>query len=98
MNKSVCMDCEWKNSCQRLERVNTQDGRIAHDRRNDIFEIIIISCSLKNYDRSYKTGGDKEENGMYYCLECNQMHHEWSGVGRLHKKINKEYIISKEGI
>ncbi len=90
MTKSVCIDCIWKKSCQKLERFNGDD-----DKRNnpghtkEIFEIIIYNCSAKNFDRSYRTGGEKEDKkvGMYYCTECGTMHHEWSGVGRSHRKI-----------
>lgn len=56
---------------------------------NDIFEVIILTCSTKNCDRSYKIGGDKtdKKEGMYYCTECGVMHHEWSRIGRSHKRI-----------
>ena len=56
---------------------------------NDIFEVIVLTCSTKNIDRSYKTGGDKadQKNGMYYCTECGTMHHEWSSLGRSHRRI-----------
>lgn len=89
MTKSTCIDCIWKKSCQKLERLNGND-----DKRNnpgyakEIFEIIILRCSTKDCDRSYKTGGEvNKKKGMYYCAECNIMHHEWSGLGRLHKRI-----------
>ena len=50
----------------------------------DTFDIIITTCSLKNFDRSYGRGSNTE--GMYYCTECNAMHHKNSRVGKLHKK------------
>lgn len=91
------MDCVWKKSCQRLERINGSDKKGNHNHKGDIFEVIIITCSIKNYDRSYKVGDGGRDNkggdsidrkqGMYYCVECSGMHHEWSSIGRLHKKI-----------
>lgn len=55
---------------------------------NDVFEVIIYTCSAKNCDRSYKIGGETDKKmGMYYCTECGIVHHEWSGIGRMHKKI-----------
>ena len=50
----------------------------------DIFDVIIITCSLKNFDRSYRCGNSNE--GMYYCIDCNAMHHEKSRIGKLHKR------------
>lgn len=87
MAKSICIDCIWRNSCQKFERINgIGDNRNNPGHERDIFEVIILRCSVKNYDRSYKTGGDKE-TGMFFCTECNSMHHEWSSIGRSHKKI-----------
>lgn len=80
------MDCIWKDSCQRLERINIPDKRDAPGHPKDIFEIIVVSCSLKNCDRSYD-GRKEKETGMYYCTECQQMHHEWSSIGKSHKRI-----------
>lgn len=90
MMKSVCMDCIWKKSCQKLERINgIGDKRNNPGHTNDIFEVIVLTCSTKNCDRSYGTGDDKidKKEGMYYCTECHIMHHEWSGIGRMHKKV-----------
>lgn len=90
MTKSACVDCIWKKSCQKLERINgIGDKRNNPGYTNEVFEVIIHTCSTKNYDRSYKTGGDKadKEIGMYYCAECRAMHHEWSSIGRSHRKI-----------
>jgi hypothetical protein len=90
MSKSTCNDCVWKRSCQKLERLNgDEDKRNNPGRAKEIFEIIVLTCSTKNCDRSYKMGGDKadKKGGMYYCTECRAMHHEWSGIGRSHKRI-----------
>ena len=62
-----------------------RDGRNSPDHKNYILEAIIVNCSIKNYDRSYSSGGD--ESGMYYCTECASMHQAWSRIGKLHKKI-----------
>lgn len=95
MTKSVCIDCIWKKSCQKLERINSiDDSRKSPVYINDVFEIIIYKCSTKNYDRSYKIGGDKEDkrHGMYYCTDCCAMHHERSSIGRSHKRILSDRI------
>lgn len=122
LSKSVCADCIWKKSCQRLERINGSDNRgdghkddnddkDSHGHRGDIFDVVIIRCSIKNCDRSYKMGdsieydkrrgernsgkndegGDNTDRkqGMHYCVECSGMHHEWSSIGRLHKKVEQ---------
>lgn len=96
MAKSICVDCVWKKSCQKLERIkNIDDSRKNPGHTNDAFEVIILSCSTKNYDRSYKIGGDEVEKlvGMYYCTECGIMHHEWSSIGRSHKRISNRDIV-----
>ncbi len=73
MMKSVCIDCIWKNSCQKLERLNgSGDKRDNPGHAKEIFEIIIRKCSTKNCDRlkcgrSYKTEkeeGDTMKNGI----------------------------------
>lgn len=90
MTKSACVDCIWKKSCQKLERINgIGDKRTNPGHTNEVFEVIILTCSTKNYDRLYKTGGDKadREKGMYYCTECGAMHHERSSIGRSHRRI-----------
>lgn len=86
MRKSVCIDCAWKDSCQKLKKLHEMcDTRIVNpDRPVDIFDVIIVTCSLKNFDRSYRCGSSTE--GMYYCIDCNAMHHEKSRIGKLHKK------------
>ena len=95
MSKSVCMDCVWRKTCQKLERINGGgDKRKNPGRAKEIFEIIVYSCSTKNCDRTYKIGGDKSDKkvGMYYCTECGAMHHEWSAIGRSHKRILENRI------
>lgn len=62
-----------------------KDTRDHHNHPNDVFDAIIVNCSLKNYDRSYNGGNGKST--MYYCEECESMHHEWSRIGRMHKRI-----------
>lgn len=84
MRKSTCFDCTWKNSCQRLARINTDNKRNDLRHVNDVFEVIIFSCSLKNYDRSYRIE-DKDRKKLYYCTECKAMHHEGSRIGMSHK-------------
>ncbi len=81
------MDCVWKDSCQKLYKLRDMCGpdNTNSERPVDIFDIIIKKCSLKNYDRSYIKDGSNE--GMYYCPDCNAMHHGYSRVGKLHKKV-----------
>lgn len=100
MRKSVCVDCIWRNSCQRLARIQGI-GDHRNSRHNvDVFEIIILTCSLKNYDRSYRTE-DKDGKKLYYCTECGQMHQELSRIGINHKakmEVNrKERMKELEG-
>lgn len=84
IKKSVCTGCVWKDSCQKLYRLREMcDSKVSSpDRPVDIFDVVIVNCSLKNLDRSYKNGNDK---GMYYCTDCSAMHHEQSRIGKLHK-------------
>ena len=90
MAKSVCVDCVWRKTCQKLERLNGDD-----DKRNnpghtkERFEIIVLTCSTKNCDRTYKTGkeDEKEDGSLYYCTKCEMMHHSNSRIGIVHKKI-----------
>ena len=92
IKKSVCLDCVWKHSCGKLQRIcECGDERDNPGHVRDIFDVVVITCSTKNYDRSYK--GIKEEEGkLYYCEECSSMHHSNSRIGKLHKKDmqNKE--------
>lgn len=60
------------------------DNRCNPDHTNYILKVIVIGCSLKNYDRSYKIE-DKEGNKLYYCTQCRQMHRESSRIGINHK-------------
>lgn len=67
------------------------DSRDNPGHSNTKFEVIIVTCSMKNIDRSYRIGRD--DTGMYYCTECGQMHHEKSRIGKLHKKnLQKETL------
>ncbi len=59
MTESVCIDCIWRDTCYALARIDN----ICSDKRkfknekihkNDIREIIIRYCTIKNIDRSYK--------------------------------------------
>jgi hypothetical protein len=72
MARSACIDCGWKNSCQKLERLNCDnDERNNPGHTNGMFGIIILICSAKNCDRSYKTGGEKggeKEDKMERCI------------------------------
>lgn len=82
----MCVDCKWKDSCQTLKKIDEiRDRRQNSGHTNDTFEVVIYQCSIKNYDRSYKT--DKDDKSLYYCTECNSMHHSSSRIGKLHKKI-----------
>lgn len=86
VKKSICLDCTWKDSCQKLHKLHEMCDarRINPGKPVDVFDVVVINCSLKNFDRSYKNGN---EEGMYYCMSCHAMHREQSRIGRLHKKI-----------
>lgn len=47
IEKSVCKDCRWIESCQRLANVNTKETR------NDAFIVVIEECGIWNIDRGY---------------------------------------------
>lgn len=85
VNKSICVDCVWKYSCQKLHKLHEMcDSKRITPGKADIFDVVIINCSLKNFDRSYNINSD---GGMYYCTDCNAMHHENSRIGKLHKNV-----------
>lgn len=86
ISKSICIDCIWQDSCQKLHKLREMcNTRIVNtDRPVDVFDVIIITCSLKNFNRSYRSNNDME--GMYYCIDCKAMHHERSRIGKSHKK------------
>lgn len=85
IEKSVCIDCIWKVSCQKLHKLHEMcdSKRVNPGKPVDIFDVVVTTCSLKDFDRSYNNG---KRVGMYYCKDCNAMHHENSRIGKLHKK------------
>lgn len=56
--ESLCKDCKWVDSCSIYKKIDgIVDNRIFEDNtnhRNDIVEVIVKTCSLKNIDRSYR--------------------------------------------
>ncbi len=112
VEKSVCVDCIGRDTCQRLKRLNPgvtirdeliqkyERGDIKKDellcklvksragRPEEIFEIIIVNCSLKGqYSERKRLGNVKDGTGiMYYCKLCESMHNEKSEIGFAHKK------------
>lgn len=86
IEKSICVDCVWRGTCQKLERINTTDKRENPGHTKDVFEIIVLRCSMRNYDRSYKNNDGIRSYYLYYCLECDMYHRSNSRVGILHKK------------
>lgn len=58
LTDSACVDCKWLESCMTFKRLNeTADNRKFKpntNHRNDIIEIIIRKCSMKNINRNYK--------------------------------------------
>lgn len=87
--KSVCVDCNGKDSCQKLKKLHEMcdSKRTNPARSNDVFDVVVLNCSLKNYDRSYKLRSGDGREGMYYCTLCHSMHHEVSRIGVFHKKL-----------
>lgn len=56
-------------------------------RPEEVFEMIIVTCSLKGqYSERKRLGSTKDDIGMYYCILCKSMHSKKSGVGIAHKK------------
>lgn len=72
-----------------------QDSRNNPGHTNDVFIAIIIQCSMRNCDRSYK-GDDEESRKLYYCTECESMHHSNSRIGKFHKKYQNGKRIEDE--
>ena len=62
-----------------------RDGRNNPGHTNEVFEAVIVQCSMKDYDRSYSSG--EKDSTLYYCVECEKMHRNDSRIGKLHKKI-----------
>jgi hypothetical protein len=85
ITKSVCVDCVWKDSCQKLHKLHEMcdSKRIYPGKPTDVFDVVVVTCSLKNFDRTYSKNSIV---GMYYCTECNAMHHANSRIGKLHRK------------
>lgn len=85
ITKSVCVDCVWKESCQKLHKLHKMcdSKRICPRKPTDVFDVVVTTCSLKNFDRSYHKNSLV---GMYYCTDCNAMHHANSKIGKLHMK------------
>lgn len=85
LKKSICVDCTWKDSCQKLHRLHEMcdSKRVNPGKPVDIFDVIVLNCSLKNFDRSNKNG---HSEGMYYCTNCHAMHNGNSRIGKLHKR------------
>lgn len=80
VEKSVCFDCKGKLTCQRLKRLipgKTIKEEVEHthshlskdnikyrERRSEIFEMVIINCSMKNqYDTREKFSKEVNKNG-----------------------------------
>jgi len=85
VEKSVCIDCVWKDSCQKLHKLHEMcdSKRVNPGKPVDVFDVIVTTCSLKDFDRSYNNGNSV---GMYYCQICCSMHHESSRIRKAHKK------------
>lgn len=64
VENSVCFNCEWKNSCQKINKLREMCSSEVNitGRPIDIFNVIITKCSLKNYDRSYDSGKNRGGN------------------------------------
>lgn len=121
IEKSICVDCDGRNTCQRLKRLSPgltirdemiqkyEHGDIKKDellyklistrsgRPKDIFEVIIVTCSMKNQysfrkKNSVLTEKQKEENVLYYCNLCKSMHRLNSTMGRAHKPISDKML------
>lgn len=58
LTDSVCIDRRWIDSCMTFKRLNgVADSRKFKpntNHRNDIIEIVIRKCSMKNIDRRHK--------------------------------------------
>ena len=91
IQKSICHDCIWKDSCGSLKKIDEmRDRRNNPGHINSLFEAIIVQCSMKDYDRSYN--GEKDSS-LFYCLECGTMHRNDSRIGMMHKKKMEEQRI-----
>lgn len=68
VENSVCINCNWKGSCQKVNKLREMcsNGTSDSGRPTDTFNVIVTRCSLKNLDRSYDNGknrgGNKDKN------------------------------------
>lgn len=61
-------------------------------RGKEIFEILIVNCTLKNnYNEGKQLISEIKEHSesryLYYCIICKRMHGEGSDIGKKHKEI-----------
>lgn len=74
-----------------------RDSRNNPGHTNDVFEVVVVQCSMKNCDRSYK-GDGTENRKLYYCTECESMHHSNSRIGKFHKKYQDEKMMENDSL
>lgn len=59
LKESICSTCKWTTSCMIFKKISgITDNRKFEPNTNhekDIIEIVVKTCSLQNYDRSYKS-------------------------------------------
>lgn len=105
VENSVCVDCNWQDSCQKVNKLRemcNNDAKTPEGRPKDIFNIVITKCSLKNYIRDYcgrkrgkiDDGNDGfDENEKYYeggMYYCKECHSMHHGNSRI-GKAHKKY-------
>lgn len=58
LEESVCSSCKWTTSCMVFKKINgisdNREFELNTNHEKDIIDIVVKTCSLKNYDRSYK--------------------------------------------
>ena len=58
LTDSACYDCKWIDSCMIFKRINgvadSRKFKPNSNHSNDIIEIVIRKCSMKNMNRNYK--------------------------------------------
>ena len=102
IGKSICIDCVWKDSCQKLYRLRDMCGPDNNSSERSSKRpserpsekpserpVDIFDVIVKQCSlKNFDRSYRKDDSmeGMYYCPDCHAMHHGNSKVGKLHKK------------
>ncbi len=71
-------------------------------RQEEVFDLIIVNCSMKKQYPMRKERGvvaeeESEHNKLYYCNICKSMHMNGSDIGKSHKEKSDEILRDRNG-